>query len=269
MRVRFLLCICVILAAVTSIGSAAESTASDADGVLTWTPAQSGANVQGKLKPTRWGMYDVSAQLQTAATGKVKLTIGGKDLSAEADGKSEAVKIGRVYLDTANQRDLSLETEPSDSAKPLAVKSLILTPAPEGKPIVQSGDLSITLHAHDATVHGVNLRYEFRPDKNTLGYWSNPKDWVSWDFEVTKPGKFNVWVMHGSPGTKEIEIAVGDQKLDWTTTKTGSFHTFTFLQVGTLSFDKPGTYTLTLKPAKSVTGSVMDLRQVFLLPILK
>ena len=62
---------------------------------------------------------------------------------------------------------------------------------------------------------------------------------------------------------------VADQTLNWTTKNTGSFHTFTFLQVGTLTFDNPGLKTLTLKPAKTVTGFVMDLRQVILLPVLK
>ena len=269
MRVRFLLCIGTMLAVSMSIARAAESTVSDPDGVLTWTPAQPGPSVQGKYKPTRWGMYDVEARLDNAAAGKVKLTLAGKALDGASDGAATAVKLGRTYLNTADERPIAIETEPVDSKKPIVIKSIVFTPAPEGKPIVQSDDLSIILHAHDAAVHGMNLRYEFRPDKNTLGYWSNPKDWVSWDFEVKKPGKFNVVVMQGSPGSKEIRIAVGEQTINYTTKNTGSFHTFTFLEVGTLTFDKPGMNTLTLKPAPTVKGSVMDLRQIFLLPILK
>ncbi|HEY8750959.1 MAG TPA: hypothetical protein VIM11_23445 [Tepidisphaeraceae bacterium] len=266
MRVRLLVCIWVIVSAFTSIIRAADSAVSDGDGVVTWTPSQAGAQVQGKYKPSRWGMYDVEARLENAAAGKVKLTIAGKDMAGTTDGA--AAKLGRIYIDTANERPLAIETEPADAKAPLVVKSLVFTPAPEGKPIIQADDLSITLHAHDATVHGVNLRYEFRPDKNTLGYWSNPKDWVSWDFEVKKPGKFNVVAMQGSPGTKEITITVADQTINYSTKNTGSFHTFTFLEVGTVTFDKPGIQTLTLKP-KAATGPVMDLRQVILLPVLK
>jgi hypothetical protein len=207
--------------------------------------------------------------LEAPAAGKVEVSIDGKELAAAADGAANTVKLGRIHVDGAGERPVTIKTEPADAGKPVVVKELVLTPAPEGKPIVQADDLSIVLHAHDATVHGVNLRYEFRPDKNTLGYWSNPKDWVSWDFEVKKPGKFVVYVMQGSPGTKDIQITAGQQVLKWQTKNTGSFHTFTFVEAGTLTFDKAGIVTLDLKPARGVTGSVMDLRQVMLLPVLK
>lgn len=268
MRFGTLLCVWVTVCSAAVLVRAADSTASDADGVVTWTPEKAGPAIKGELKPTRWGMYDVEARLESPAAGKAKLTLGDKSLSAAADGAAPVVRLGRVYLDTANPRPVTIESEPADAKKPLVVKSLVLTPAPEGQPIVQSGDLSITLHAHDATVHGVNLRYEFRPDKNTLGYWSNPKDWVSWDFEVKKPGKFIVVAMQGSPVSKEIHITCDGQTINYTTKNTGSYHTFTFLEVGTLTFDKPGTKTLNLKPAEG-RGPVMDLRQVILLPVLK
>jgi hypothetical protein len=268
MRIPPIACMSILLCAIASLARA-DSATTDPDGVVTWIPSQPGSHVAGKYKPTRWGMYDVEARLDNAAAGKVKLTMGGKELDGSSDGADPAIKLGRTYVDTEAERPIVIDTEPADPKKPLVVKTLTFTPAPEGQPIVQAGDLSITLHARDATVHGVTLRYEFRPDKNTLGYWSNPGDWVSWDFDLKKPGKFIVFVMQGSPGSKDIQIAVADQTLNWTTKNTGSFHTFTFLQVGTLTFDTPGVKTLTLKPAKTATGFVMDLRQVILLPVLK
>lgn len=259
--------LCVMfLAAVAS--ARADNAASDPDGVVVWSPSQSGSHVQGRYKPSRWGMYDVAARLENAAEGKVRITLGDKKLQALASGAATEVKLGRVYFDSENERTITIDTDPAEKSKPLAVKSLVFTPAPEGKPIVQSGDLSVTLHAHDATIHGVRLRYEFRPDKNTLGYWSNPNDWVSWDFEVSKPEKFNVVVMQGSPVTKPMRLTVADHTIDYSTKNTGSYHTFTFLEVGTITLDKTGKYTLCLKP-QSPTGPVMDLRQIILLPVLK
>jgi len=255
-----------VLAAATVAGDAVNVSP---DGVATWTPAAPGVQLKGEYAAPRWGMYDVEAQLDAPAAGKVKVTLAGKDVSGASDGTAASVKVGRIYLEKDGKLPISVDTEPADAAKTLSVKALVLTPAPEGKPIVQSDDLSITLHARDSTVHGKTLRYEFRPDKNTLGYWGNEKDWASWDFELKKPGKFIVFVMHGSGGGSEIEIAAGEQKINWTTKNTGGFHTFTFLEAGTLSFDKPGPLTLTLKPTKKVGGAVMDLRQVILLPVLK
>ncbi len=248
---------------------AAGETATTPDGVATWTPTASGPNVKGDFAASRWGMYDIEAQVEAAVAGKIKGTIGGKELIGTADGVTTTVKLGRVYLDKAGKLPVSVETEPADAAKPLAVKALVLNPASEGKPILQADDLSITLHARDAIVHGNGLRYEINPVKNTLGYWGNAKDWVSWDFELKKPGKFIVFAMQGSGGGSEIEIAVSEQKLNWTTKNTGGFHTFTFLEVGTLALDTPGALSLTLKPIKKNGGAVMDLRQVILVPVLK
>lgn len=262
-RLAFLL----ILLGVSAFARA-DNAESNPDGVVTWSPSQAGSHVQGSYKPTRWGMYDVDVRLENVAEGKVSVTIGDKKLEGVASSAAATVKLGRVYLDTENERSVTIDTDPADKNKPLVVKSLIFTPAPEGKPIVQSGDLSITLHAHDATVHGVRLRYEFRPDKNTLGYWSNPRDWVSWDFDVKKPETFIVVLMQGSPVTTPIRITVADQTIDCSTKNTGSYHTFTFLEVGTITLEKPGNYTLCLKP-ESPAGPVMDLRQVILLPVLK
>jgi len=248
---------------------AGDASTQSADGVMTFTPAAPGAQVKGDVNSPRWGMYDVEAQLETAASGKIKGTLSGKELAGVSDGAATTVKLGRVYLEKPGKLPLALEAEPAGAAKPISIKALTLTPAPEGKPIVQDADVSITLHARDSIVHGNGLRFENKPEKNTLGYWGNEKDWVSWEFEVKKPAKFIVFAMHGSGGGSEIEIAVGEQKLNWTTKNTGGYHTFTFLEVGTLSLDTAGPYTLTLKPTKKVGGAVMDLRQLVLSPILK
>ena len=247
---------------------AAGTASSDADGVVTWAPAVPGAHVNFDFKPSRWGMYDVEVQLETPAIGKVRLSIGGQKLSGASDGSAASVKIGRLYV-VADAQYVSIDTDPGDPAKPLVVKSLRLTPAPEGKPIIQSDDLSITLHGRDSTVHGVNLRYEVKPEKNTLGFWSNPNDWVSWDFEVKKPGTYIVFVMYGSGGGKDVEIGVANQKLNFTTKDTGGYHTFTFFEAGRVTFDNPGSQTLTVKASPKTGGGVMDLRQIILLPVLK
>src|ERR1043165_725335 len=133
-----------------------DAATQSSDGVITWTAAAPGAQVKGEYAATRWGMYDVEVQLEAPAAGSVKAVIGGKELSASATVASPAVKLGRVYVEKAGKLALSAEG-------PVAIKALVLTPAPEGKPIAQADDLSITLHARDATVHGTNLRFEVKP----------------------------------------------------------------------------------------------------------
>ena len=137
--------------------------------------------------------------------------------------------------------------------------------------VTQAADGLITLHAKDVTVHGANVRYEPKPEKNTVGYWSKMEDWVSWEFEVVKAGKFEVEALQGcgkGSGGAEVVFAVGEQVLTLTVEDTGGFQNFVPRKLGTLTLPA-GKYTLTVKPKTKPGGAVMDLRQVTLRPVEK
>ncbi|HEY2908626.1 MAG TPA: sulfatase-like hydrolase/transferase [Gemmataceae bacterium] len=190
------------------------------------------------------------------------------------DGRRELFDLRR---DPAESRNLIAEKPEiaADLAAKLAawrtsVGARMPTPNPNYIPNPPGKDGSIVMHARTASVHGVRLRFEPLPHKNTLGYWVNKDDWAEFDFTIEKPGKYAVEVMQGcgkgSDGA-EVELAVGTQKIEFTVKYTGSFQIFQFRDVGTMTFDKPGRYTLSVK-AKSKPGpAVMDLRQVVLKPM--
>jgi arylsulfatase A len=140
---------------------------------------------------------------------------------------------------------------------------------------------AIVLHARDVTIHGKTVRYEPEPHKNTIGYWSDVTDWVSWDFDVPAPGAYAVEVLQGcgaGSGGSEVELtataasavasaATGpQQRLTFTVEDTGHFQNFVPRDVGTFTFDAPGRYTLAVKPKTKPGVAVMDLRQVTLKP---
>src|SRR3954464_8888999 len=78
----------------------------------------------------------------------------------------------------------------------------------------QRADGSILLLATNAVVHGKTIRYEPQPHKNTIGYWTKAEDWVSWNFQVSKPGKFDVTLTQAcgkGSGGSEVNFSVGDQ----------------------------------------------------------
>ncbi len=135
-------------------------------------------------------------------------------------------------------------------------------PTEKPKRIVQSRDDSVLLTARDATVHGAKLRYE--PQKDTLGYWFNAGDWVSWDFEITHPAKLFVDLTQscGSDSAGcHYTVSVGDQILKDKVQDTGSFRVFRLRRIGTLQFDKPGIYTLSVRSLDKPSLEVMDLRR--------
>ena len=136
-------------------------------------------------------------------------------------------------------------------------------------PNPQANDGSILLHCKWAEVHGVMLRYEPLPHKNTLGYWVRVEDWASWEFTVTKPGKFTIEVLQGcgkGQGGSEVDVSMGEQKVTFIVEDTGHFQNFKPRDIGTVTIEKAGRYTLNVKPKKKAVAAVMDVRSITLKP---
>ena len=143
------------------------------------------------------------------------------------------------------------------------------TSNPDYVPNPPAGDGSITLPARWAEVHGVQLRYEPLPHKNTLGFWVNVDDYATWEFTATKPGRYDVEVWQGcgtGQGGSTAEVSVGRDALTFTVEDTGHFQNFRPRVVGSITIDKPGRHTLTLRPKSKAKAAVMDVRQIVLRP---
>jgi hypothetical protein len=126
---------------------------------------------------------------------------------------------------------------------------------------------SIVLLATNATVHGKNIRYEPQPHKNTIGYWTRADDWVSWDFKVKMPGKFEVTLTQAcgkGSGGSEVNFSIGDQVIKDVVPDTGAFTNWTNRVIGTFTLAAPGDYTVEVKPVKKPGLAVMDLRAITL-----
>lgn len=163
-------------------------------------------------------------------------------------------------------------TVPKQAPDPLAtVVVLELDGKPEIIPFAAhpGADGRIVLHARDAIVHGLTLRYEPEPHKDTVGYWSDPADWVSWEFQITRPGAYDVNIFQGcgkNSGGSKVDFAVGEQRWRVVVEDTGGFQNFVRRDIGQARFDKPGRYTMTVKPRGRSGVAVMDLREVTLSP---
>jgi len=123
-----------------------------------------------------------------------------------------------------------------------------------GKPEVvaavigQDSDGSVKLLASDADLQG-ELQYEVGGGKDDIGFWTNPNDSASWNFTVTRPGKFQVIADIAAQGAGRFEISVADQKLSATAPNTGDYTKFQRTDIsGELELAKPGDYKLTVKP---------------------
>jgi arylsulfatase A-like enzyme len=149
------------------------------------------------------------------------------------------------------------------------VGAKMMSPNPSFVPNPQGKDGTITLPARTAEVHGIQLRFEPLPHKNTLGFWTESSDWASWEFTVTNPGKFSLEVLQGcgkGQGGSEVELSIANQSLSFTVEDTGGFQNFKSREIGSVTIEKPGRYTLEVRPKKKAAAAIMDLRAVTLTP---
>jgi hypothetical protein len=154
----------------------------------------------------------------------------------------------------------------SDAPKPDASQSQ-QKPAKEPKRIKQGKDGSVILPARDVVVHGKTVRYV--PDKNTIGYWTKPADWVSWELEITQPETFTVEMFEAcgrGSGGSHYTVELAEQKLTDQVPDTDSFRNFRTRKIGQLQIDKPGNYTLSVRVVDKPGLAVMDLRTITLRP---
>ncbi|MDB5309269.1 MAG: hypothetical protein JWO38_3471 [Gemmataceae bacterium] len=189
------------------------------------------------------------------------------------DGRRELFDVRKDLGESRNlideKRAIADELAAKLAAWRTEVGAKMPSPNPAFVPNPPAKDGTITLPARTAAVHGVQLRFEPLPHKNTLGFWVKQDDWAEFEFTAEKGGAFSVEVLQGcgkGSGGAEVELAAGDQKLTFTVKDTGGFQNFEARNVGTLMIEKPGRYTLTVKAKTKPGVAVMDLRQIVLKP---
>jgi arylsulfatase A-like enzyme len=153
-----------------------------------------------------------------------------------------------------------------------SVGAQMMKPNPGYVPNPQAKDGVIVLPARTAEIHGVQVRYEPVPHKNTLGFWTRVEDSVSWEFTVTRAGEFAVEVLQGcgkGQGGSEVEFDFGEKKLTMPVEDTGGFQNFKARTIGTVTLSEAGRRSLTVRPIRKAGQAVMDLRSVTLRPVAK
>jgi alpha-L-fucosidase len=130
-------------------------------------------------------------------------------------------------------------------------------------------DGSVELKAVDATVHGETARYESGDGKDNIGFWTDPQDYVSWDFTIGKAGTFDVEITLAcdqGTGGSEYAVSVGGQELTGKVKETGSWTDFVTEKLGSVQMGEAGKYTLTVKPSTKPGLAVMNLKAIRLVP---
>lgn len=130
--------------------------------------------------------------------------------------------------------------------------------------LMQSADGSVRLPANEATTHG-QLRYEVGDGKDNIGHWTNPEDWVEWQFRATQAGKMEVSAEIAAVDAGKFRLELAGQRLEGRAPATGSYTKFQRLSLGTLNLSA-GDATLTVRPI--TTGwNPLNLKSITLTPV--
>ncbi len=162
--------------------------------------------------------------------------------------------------------------KPCDLAYAFKITADDLNPVPviyDGS-VMPGADGRIVLSASEATIHGETPKYEHVGSKDQIGCWADSRDFVSWNVNVMKPGKFKVVVTYscddGAQGSA-FSVEAGDQKLEGKSLATGSWETYRSDDLGVIELAKSGKCTIAVKPKTEPKWRVIGLKSVVLVPI--
>jgi len=114
----------------------------------------------------------------------------------------------------------------------------------------QQSNGTIRLRAADAICHGHQIRYEAGHQRDNIGFWLNPSDWVEWQFKASQPGKFATSAEVAATSSDSFEVILGDQTIKATTPATGDYGRFTTVELGEIEIAKAGKMSLAVKAIK-------------------
>ncbi|HXI52112.1 MAG TPA: hypothetical protein VNH84_11420 [Candidatus Saccharimonadales bacterium] len=165
-----------------------------------------------------------------------------------------------LFNHDATRLELELPPGPSPMGASVALEiSERTTQFPDGR---------IVFSALDAQVQGRQARLESHPGNHRIGFWTDPTDTVSWNYQPTRWGRYDValcYAAEGGDGT-EVEVEVGGRRLRAVRPSTGSWYRYTTLPVGRVYLANSDPFTLRVGCSRPQAGAVMNLKAVVLRP---
>jgi len=95
---------------------------------------------------------------------------------------------------------------------------------------------------------------------------------MQWNLRSIRKGRYEVYLKYGAPEGCEVnvfKITMGDQVLEGKVKDTGGWYTFQTFPVGELELDVVNESPLTIQPKMLGGCSLMNLKEVILLPVHK
>jgi putative heme-binding domain-containing protein len=127
-------------------------------------------------------------------------------------------------------------------------------------------DGSLRLAASTCEVYGTTLYFE--PLRLNLGNWRSADDRAVWTVELTRPGKYAIWLDYACPDNaagNSVLVEAGSRRVSGNILGTGSGHRYKPMEVGEIEL-ATGKLQVVIRSAGVLSGSLLDLRSVRLVP---
>ncbi|MCX8108325.1 MAG: alpha-L-fucosidase, partial [Verrucomicrobiae bacterium] len=95
---------------------------------------------------------------------------------------------------TEDGKAVSVPSNAPDEIDSVVVLRIRGEPEVVAVPITQGPDGIVRLNADEAILHGHTLRYESDASKRCIGYWTDPNEWAEWEFRLSAPSRFSVYL---------------------------------------------------------------------------
>jgi alpha-L-fucosidase len=166
---------------------------------------------------------------------------------------------------TASEVIVSVPQTAPDKIASVVVLEVKGAPEVEQVPPGQAADGTISLPASEAICHGKRIKSEAGRGQENIGYWTDPSEYVEWQFTVTKPGRFSVTADLAATGNTSFIVAVGDRSLTVKTPLTGDYKKYRKVNLGKIEISVTGKASLTVKAVKE-GWRPLNLRSLTLKP---
>jgi putative heme-binding domain-containing protein len=212
-------------------------------------------------------------------TGVLTSETGNSITLVGPDGKSEVILRSDLEELTSSGKSampegLEKEVKPEDMADLIAhVRSVGPQPKPKSfagnKPelVRPARDGSLLLRAADCEVYGPTVLFEEK--YGNLGYWTSEDDRAIWTVEVTRAGKYAVWLdwaCEENSAGKGFLLQAGPNQLTGKVRSTGNWDTYRQAKVGEIVLPA-GRQRLTLRSQRRIFSPMIDLKSIKLVPL--
>lgn len=184
-------------------------------------------------RPTEGMTFEALRVNHVSENAKVSLLGHSGDIAYRVDGSGQLTIL----------RPLSV---PANSAYEIAgvfaLRGFDVSPNPFFMPN------AIVLDAEHAVLHGRGIRTEQQHDRVNIGYWNDPADSAHWLLAIPEAGEYRFQGELAAMEPSSLKLRVDGQEAVFTVPRTGSWATSTFVDIGSIRFDRPGVYHVQLVP---------------------